>query len=63
MNGQNDEFQTVVNCHKIFTASAATRDHPKVHKESQPVPDIKIESYIQAPLTTTMTFSGEARAK
>ena len=37
MNGQNDEFQTDINCHKIFTASAANGDQPTVHKESQPV--------------------------
>ena len=28
MNGQNDEFQTEINCHKIFTACAATGDQP-----------------------------------
>ena len=28
MNGQNDEFQTDINCHKIFTACAATGDQP-----------------------------------
>ena len=46
MNGQNDEFQTNINCHKIFTACAANGDQPTVHKGSQPVPGIKIESYI-----------------
>ena len=48
MNGQNDEFQTVINCHKIFTAFVATGDKKTVHKESQPVLGIKIESYILA---------------
>ena len=42
LNGQNDEFQTDINCHKIFTAYAATRDQPRVHKESQPVPCFKL---------------------
>ena len=28
MNGQNDKFQTEINCHKIFTACAATGDLP-----------------------------------
>ena len=23
MNGQNDEFQTDINCHKVFTASSS----------------------------------------
>ena len=38
MNGQNDEFQTDINCHKKFTACAANGDKPTIHKESQPVP-------------------------
>ena len=42
MNGQNDEFQADINCHKIFTACAATGDQPTVHKGSQPVPGIKV---------------------
>ena len=58
MNGQNDK-----KCHKIFTACAATGDQPTVYKESQPVPGIKIESYILAPFTNTLTFSGENHAK
>ena len=45
MNGQNDKFTTDINCHKIVTACAATGDQPTVHKESQPVPGIKSESY------------------
>ena len=44
MNGQNDEFQTDINCHKIFTACAATRDQPTVHKESQPEPGLKLKA-------------------
>ena len=44
VNGQNDEFQTDINCHKIYTASKATRDHPTVHKESQPVPGFKLKA-------------------
>ena len=28
MNGQNDEYQTDINCHKIFTACAVTGDQP-----------------------------------
>ena len=43
--GQNDEFQTDINCHKIFTACVATGDQPTVHKESQPVPGLKLKSY------------------
>ena len=34
MSGQNDEFQIVINCYKIFTACVATGDPPTVHKES-----------------------------
>ena len=41
VNGQNDEFQTDINCHKIFTACAVTGDQPTVHKESQTVPGLK----------------------
>ena len=63
MNGQNDEFTTEINCHKIFTACAATGDQPTVHKESQPVPGIKIESYTLATFLNTMTFSGEIMQK
>ena len=59
MNGQNDEFQTDINCHKILTVCAATRDQPTVHKVSQPLPGIKIESYILAKFLNTTTFSGE----
>ena len=63
MNGQNDEFQTGISCHKILTICTATRDQPTVHKESQPVPGIKIESYILATFLNTMTFSGEIMQK
>ena len=42
--GQNDEFQTDINCHKIFTACAVTGDHPTVHKESQTVPGLKLKA-------------------
>ena len=63
MNGQNYEFQTDINCHKILTACAATRNQPTVHKESQPVPGIKFESYILATVLNTMTFSGEIMQK
>ena len=66
MNGQNDEFQTVINCHKIVTALAATGDQPTVQKESQPcqpVPGILIESYIQAPFPSTLTFSRKNHTK
>ena len=59
MNGQNNEFQQDINCPKKFTACAATGDQLTVHKESQPVHGIKIESYIQATFLNTMTFSGE----
>ena len=44
MDGQNDEFQTDVNCHKIFTACAATGDQPTVYTESQPVPGLKLKA-------------------
>ena len=63
MNEQNDEFTTDINCHKIFTACAATGDQPTVHKESQPVPGIKIESYTLATFLNTMPFSGEIMQK
>ena len=62
MNGQNDEFQTDINCHKILLHhhhGAANGDQPTVHKESQPVPGIIFESYILATFLNTMTFSGE----
>ena len=62
MNGQNDEFQTDINCHKLFTASCSrcsNGDQPTADKESQPEPGIKIESYILATFLNTMTFSGE----
>ena len=39
-----DEFQTDINCHKIFTACAASGDLPTVHKESQPVPGLKLKA-------------------
>ena len=63
MKGQNDEFQTDISCHKILTVCAATRDQPTVHKVSQPVPGIKIESYILATFLNTMTFSEEIMQK
>ena len=63
MKGKNDKFQTDINCHKIFTACAATGDQPTVHKESQPVPGIKIESYILATFLNTITFLGGNHAK
>ena len=63
MNGQNDEFQTDINCLKIFTACAATGDQPTVHKESQPVFGIKIESYILATFLNTVTYSREIMQK
>ena len=44
MNGQNDEFQTDINCHKIFTACAVTGDQPTVHKEFQTVPGLKLKA-------------------
>ena len=44
MNGQNDEFQTDINCHKIFTAYAVTGDQPTVYKESQTVPGLKLKA-------------------
>ena len=44
MNGQNDEFQTDINCHKIFTACAVTGDQPTVHKESHTVPGLMLKA-------------------
>ena len=63
LNGQNNEFKTVINCHKISNASAAIGDQPTVHEEYQPVPGIKIESYISAPFPNRLAFSGENHAK
>ena len=63
MNGENDELQTDINCYKILPACAAAGDQPTVHKESQPVSGIKIESYILATFLKTMTFSGEIMQK
>ena len=63
MNGQNDEFQTDIHYHKIFTACEATVDQPTVSKESQPEPGINIESYILATFQNTMTFSVEIMQK
>ena len=57
------KFQTDIKCHKIFTACAATGGQPTVHKESQPVPGIKIESNILTRFLNTMTFSGEVMQK
>ena len=48
---------------EIFNACAAIDDQPTVHKESQQVPGIKIESYILAPFPNTLTFSGVYHAK
>ena len=61
VNGQNDEFQTYINCHKVFTACAATGDKTTVHKESQPVPGIKIESYILATFLNTIFRGNHAK--
>ena len=38
-------------------------DQPAVHKMSQQVPGINIESYILAPFQNTLTFSGGYHAK
>ena len=59
----DEELQTDINCHNIFTACAATGYQPAVHKESQPVPGIKIESYILATFLNAMTFSEEIMQK
>ena len=56
MNGQNDEIQTTISCHKIFTVCAATRDQPTVHKVSQPKHSIKFKSFILATFLNTMKF-------
>ena len=61
MNGQNDEFQTDINCHKVFTACAATGDQPTVHKESQPAPGIRIGSYILATFMNTIFRGNHAK--
>ena len=50
---------TDIKCHEIFTTCVATADQPTVHKESQPVPGFKIESYILATFLNIITFSGE----
>ena len=65
MNVQINEFQTVVNCHKIFTVCAATGDQSTVHKESEPgpVPSIEIESYILAQFPNTLTLLGKVCKK
>ena len=63
MDGQNDEFQTDISCHKILTVCAATSDQSTVHKVFQPVPVIKIENYILATFLNTMIFSGEIMQK
>ena len=63
MNGQNDEFQTDINCQKILTVCVATRDQLTEHTVSQPIPGIKIESYILATFLNTMTFAGEIMQK
>ena len=57
------QILTVCADHKILTVCAATRDQPTVHKVSQPVPSIKIESYILARFLNTMTFLGEIMQK
>ena len=59
MSWQNDEFKTEIKSCEIFNAFAAIDDQPTVHKESQQVPGIKIESYILAPFPNTLTFSGD----
>ena len=48
---------------EIFNACAAIDDQPTVHKESQKVPGIKVESYNQAPFPNILTFSGGYHAK
>ena len=48
---------------EIFNVCAAIDDQPIVHKESQQVPGIKIESFILAPFPNTLTFSGGYHAK
>ena len=58
MDGQYDEFNNA-----IFNACATIDDQPIVHKESQQVPVIKIESYTLAPFPNTMTFSAGYHAK
>ena len=58
MNGQYDEFNNA-----IFNECATIDDQPIVHKESQLVPVIKIESYSLAPFPNTLTFSAGYHAK
>ena len=48
---------------EIFNASAAIDDQPTEHKESQQVPGFKIERYIQALFSNTLTFSGGCTIK
>ena len=59
----NDEFKTVIKSCQIFDAFTAIDDQPTVHKESQQVPGIKVESYILALFPNTLTFSGGYHAK
>ena len=48
---------------EIVNACAAIDDQPPVHKMSQQVPGIKIESYILVTFPNTLTFSGGYHAK
>ena len=57
MNSQNNEFKTVIKSCEIFNACAAIDDLPTVHKESQQVPGVKIDSNIQALFSNTLLFS------
>ena len=63
MNSQNDEFETVIKISEIFNASAAIDDQSTIYKESQQVPGIEIESYIQTLFSNTSKFSGGYHAK
>ena len=57
------KFKIVVKSCKIFNVYTAIDDQSTVHKDSQQVPDIKIDSYILAPFPNTLTFSGGYHAK
>ena len=48
---------------EILNVCAAIDDQPIVHKKSQQVPGIKIESFILAPFPNTLIFSGGYYAK
>ena len=51
----NDGFERVIKSCEIFNACAAIDGQSTVHKESHQVPGIKIESYIQALFSNTLT--------